>query len=172
MRLVRRVLYVTALTGLSVGCDLFTGPDVCDPLGLELVIGVSLTNKPEFHWIPDCTVSSLEVALVENIGGTVSRSYPIWKLSKTGNSGIESGVVFGEAPPDTEELCGNPSWELYSWDIPKYVSCGEGPGLLVPMEHYSVTIKSSVPYSGWLGSGHRRETWTQVFVPTRSLASH
>lgn len=170
MRFLRQIGYVTIMTSLTVGCDLVTGPGLCDPLGTDLVIGLTNSNQPEFHWMPDCAVNSLEVELVANIESLSWSLYPIWKISKTGNSGIESGVVFGEAASGTEEFCGNLSWELYSSDIPRYVPCGEGPDMLIVGTHYIVTIKSSVPYSGWFGSGHRRGTWTQIFVPVTAVA--
>jgi hypothetical protein len=165
MRFRSRSSFMIVAALLFVGCRLLTGPDMCDPTDAAVIIGATRGTHPEFTWIPDCAVISLTV---KRWGESRYLAYPVWKVSNPGAIGIESGVLYGEAPSGSGELCGNPSWEPYRWREPEFVPCSSVPESLIAGTEYIVELYSSVPYSdsGFLRrSGYHSHTWIQSFVP-------
>jgi hypothetical protein len=127
MRLLRQQWFVFMMAPLVTGCGLLTGPEICHPHEVDLIIGVTEGTQPEFTWTPDCAVKSLGVIRP----GRSYSEFTLWKVTRTGNNGIESGVRYGEALSGSDETCENPSREPYSWSGNQFVRCIDGPEPLI-----------------------------------------
>ena len=88
----------TALAAALLSCSDSTGPDEC-LTSFTLQINVFVDPEPRFEWVPRCLISELAV-FEEN---TAELKWTLFSSGGERPNTIESGLVYGEIPPDTQQ---------------------------------------------------------------------